>query len=163
MKKNPVKKRILIIILLFIILAAAALSVSGKTSRVKYFSKKSGVDFSGGKVLEQRDTHGGFLGDGDTFIKIKFKDDSLASVLEAADHWHKLPLSEGLNNFVDRLGFQVFDIPEIKSGYYWFYDNHSQSSDCYDDTDLMKRVSWNFSFAIYDQEERVLYLCKFDT
>ena len=54
-------------------------------------------------------------------------------------------------------------IPQIENGYYYFLDRHSRSVDSYDDSDVLDRYSFNFTIAIYDADNDILYYVEFDT
>ncbi|MGN0370455.1 MAG: hypothetical protein ACI4EW_07905 [Butyrivibrio sp.] len=139
------------------------LSGCGKSDDVKDFSKLCDVDMTGGEVISSEDTHGGFLGDGYTLIKIEYPDDSVVSEIKESEHWHELPLSESLNTFVYQPCDDNINIPEITNGYYFFYDRHSEADDRYSDAELYERHSFNFTFAIYDSDSDTVYICKYDT
>ena len=122
-----------------------------------------GVDLSGGTVISDSDTHGGFHGDGYRLQTIQYSDDSLEHAIVADGNWHKLPCTANLNTFI----YQPYDvnlkIPKVEKGYYFLYDRHSESKDPYSDEDLLSRSSFNFTFAIYDSESKILYVCEYDT
>ena len=123
-------------------------------------------------VLEESDTHGGFLGDGLYVLTLdcaQNRDKALATV----STWKTLPLSENLQLMLyggERNGTiygydlaQEAGIPQIDNGWYRFEDRHDQSKDPADDTELFGRFSYNFSLAIYDADADRLYYLEFDT
>lgn len=123
-------------------------------------------------VLEESDTHGGFLGDGLYVLTLdcaQNRDKALATV----STWKTLPLSENLQLMLyggERNGTiygydlaQEAGIPQIDNGWYRFEDRHDQSKDPADDTALFNRFSYNFSLAIYDADADRLYYLEFDT
>ena len=123
-------------------------------------------------VLEESDTHGGFLGDGLYVLTLdcaQNRDKALATV----STWKTLPLSENLQLMLyggERNGTiygydlaQEAGIPQIDNGWYRFEDRHDQSKDPADDTTLFNRFSYNFSLAIYDADADRLYYLEFDT
>ena len=69
---------------------------------------------------------------------------------EKEDHFYNYNLADASN------------IPEIKNGYYYFYDRHANSKDTKDDTNIF-RGSFNFSLALYDLDADIMYLLEFDT
>lgn len=120
-----------------------------------------GVSFEGTQVLQEWDTHGGFLGDGDWFVKLSCPDgfeDRLPTAVAADSEdkstlWCELPLEgEAYTYFYEWGG--VFEhpetgeraIPEVASGL-WFY-----------------RVTgpMNWELAIFDRAEGVFYFYQFD-
>lgn len=125
-------------------------------------SKGIGLDVRDSEVLYEMDTHGGFLGDGIAKVVLKMNDD-LTEAIEGDSLWHELPLPEELKLgvFCDEEGNRL--IGEIENGYYFFMDRHSEAEDIFDPSDLNKRASWNYSFAVYDADESILYVYELDT
>lgn len=102
-------------------------------------------------VLEEWDTHGGFHGDGETFVKLSCPDGFEQSF---GSEWKPLPLEgEAYPYFYEWGG--VFEypetdkrcIPEVKNGY-WYFKNTG---------------ALNWDFAIYDCDENILYFYEFDS
>ena len=134
----------------------------------KYFEFNTS-DFA---VLEEKDTHGGFHGDGSYYIVLDCSQnaDKARSIVE---NWTTLPLSEtlhivmyggernGINygyNFAEEAHW-----PTIKNGVYKFVDRHSESKNIRDDSEILDRYSFNFSIAVYDLDSDVLYYFEIDT
>lgn len=126
-------------------------------------SDVGGVDMSGGEVVSSEDTHGGFHGDGYKLVQVRYAAGAVQEEIAASEDWRSLPLTGALHTFV----YQPYDtrllIPEIESGYYWFYDRHSESVDHRSDAGLLSRYSFNFTLAIYDSDADILYFCIYDT
>lgn len=130
------------------------------------FTKK---DFS---VVEEIDTHGGFLGDG-SYCLILDCSGNRENALEQVKNWNKLPLSENLNLVMyggekDGIsyGYNLAEearIPRVENGYYIFNDRSSESKDSADDSELFNRYSFNFSIAVYDSDTDRMYYFEFDT
>jgi hypothetical protein len=135
----------------------------GNENELSAFSKECGIDLTSGTLISSDDTHGGFHGDGRLLIATQYTDDFLCEEMEENEYWKELPLSQNLQTFIYESAGETLSIPEIKNGYYYFYDRHSESTDSYDDTKLFDRKSFNFTFAIYDIDEHTLYWCKYDT
>jgi len=125
-------------------------------------------------TIEYEDSHGGFHGDGGTYAKIKLDGKGTEkAILEIKNSWKSLPLSENLSLIMyggmrDNIEYiynlaDEFKIPHIENGYWLFIDRHSKSINNYDDTDLFNRHSFNFTLALYDADENVLYYIEFDT
>ena len=130
-------------------------------------ARELNLQIDGGVEEEYIETHGGFLGDGLTYIRVDFADGELGNMLAENSHWKQTPLTE--NVYTVLYGSDVwqgiqysynFTLPEVENGYYYFLDRQSNS---YDDVDLMHRASFNFTFALYDLDETKLYFIKFDT
>lgn len=161
-----------------LILAALALLVWWGTlppDPIDYISEQLGIDLPRGEVLENVETHGGFHGDGETYVVIQLEED-ISEILQAAQYWHPLPMSENVSTiFYGRetdavtYGAHLTDenydpiLPQIQNGYYYFYDRNSQATDPADDADLfIPGRSFNYTTAVYDAEKRLLYYFKFD-
>jgi len=128
----------------------------------KVISKEIALDVRDSEVLYEMDTHGGFLGDGDATIVLRMNDD-LTEAIEGDSLWHELPLPKELKMgvFCDEEGNRLAG--EIENGYYFFLDRHSEAEDVFDPSDLYKRASRNYSFAVYDADENILYFYALDT
>ena len=101
-------------------------------------------------VLEEWDNHGGFHGDGETFVKLSCSDDFEQRL---GSEWKSLPLEgEAYQYFYEWGG--VFEnpetgekvIPEVKNGY-WYFKNTG---------------AMNWEFALFDCDENILYFYVFD-
>ena len=121
------------------------------------------------KVVYDKDTHVGFLGDGDYFAKIECENISSS---ELTSNWKKLPLSESLVEITEMeqcddkacLDFyHKYDVPSIENGYYYFLDRHTEAKDKFDDSDINNRSSWNFTLGIIDIDTNTIYYYEFDT
>lgn len=131
-----------------------------------------GFDPSAFSVVEERDTHGGFLGDGDYYLILDCSSnaDEARKIIE---DWKPLPLSENLQLIMyggEKNGVQYgYDLaqnaqwPRIEHGCYQFADRHSESKNPDDDSELFDRYSFNFEIAIYDLDSDYLYYYRFDT
>lgn len=130
------------------------------------FSKK---DFT---VVEEQDTHGGFLGDGSYYLILDCSNNK-ETALEIVDIWNNIPLSENLDLIMfggkkDGISYKYelseeAHIPKIENGYYHFRDRHSKATDSSDDSELFRRASFNFSLAMYDSDTNIFYYFEFDT
>ena len=133
-----------------------------------------------GNILEHQETHGGFHGDGATYLFIQFQED-ISEKLEG-QYWHALPMTENVSTvFYGReaehttygalLQEGLFEngsygehvLPEIANGCWYFYDRHSEATDPANDAWLYNRHSWNFTAAVYDADTKTLYYFAFDT
>lgn len=108
------------------------------------------LDLNNTTVLDEWDTHGGFHGDGEAFIKLSCPDGFEESL---GSEWKPLPLDgEAYQYFYEWGG--VFEhpetnekcIPEVKNGYWYFKSTGAM----------------NWVFALYDREESILYFYEFD-
>ncbi len=142
-------------------------------------SEGLGISVSDSEVISYWDDHGGFHGDGTTFITLQFSgDDVLEEILESGE-WSAFPLDETVEILVYgkeyewdeeslQYGPYVTDdnfnpiFPEVENGYYRLIDRYT-SSQGEEDTDILNRDSYNFTLGIYDTDTDILYYCKFDT
>ncbi|MFI3171512.1 MAG: hypothetical protein R3Y58_03940 [Eubacteriales bacterium] len=123
-------------------------------------------------VTCEQDTHGGFHGDGYTFMVIEFEDDISEQIDEKA-RWLELPLDEVTNMLV--YGYEDEErcvypyttgensdetlIPDIEEGYYYFAERVSTE----DDEWMFGKIFKNFVVTIYDKQEQKLYYYEFDS
>ena len=157
----------LITVITVICLVFSSCAVVGR-SQAEYFGFKTSVF----PVVDEKDTHGGFLGDGEYYLIL----DCSAETEQAAElikDWKPFPLTEnlqlimygGVKNGV-HYGYNLSEEaqwPIITNGVYKFVDRHTQAVDKTDDARLFDRGSYNFSIAAYDLDTHTLYYFEFDT
>lgn len=140
---------------------------SSSREELRKMAKYCGVNTADAVLLEGMDDHGGFQGDGTTWLKLQF-----SGAPEFGEGWKELPMSEpvttlchGIENEHGHFGPYMDPglIPEVENGYYLFYDRHSESSGPYDDSQVLKRASFNFIIAVYDTDTNLMYYVKHDT
>ena len=146
---------------------------------LRNLEKQAGFRLPPHLTMEYTDSHGGFFGDGETFLVLTFGEkegESLSACLEDAADWNPLPLSGNLDGLLfggaggDR-AFQgigeTVKIPDVQSGFWYFLDRYQESEtssgDPHSDDDLLSRYSYNFTVMIYDAESRTLYYYELDT
>jgi len=161
----PIAHCFIALMLLFLVIKPVDNYID-KTKQYFGFTKK---DFL---VVEELDTHDGFQGEGLYYLILDCSHNKTKS-MQIVKNWKKLPLSENLNYIMygevkDGLtyGYELAKeahIPKIENGYYIFKDEHSQSKDSTDDTELLDRHSYNFSIAIYDCDTDQMYYFEYDT
>lgn len=123
-------------------------------------------------IVEEKDTHGGFHGDGSYYLIMDCSENT-EQAKELIKDWKQLPLTENLQlvmyggskdgvsyvyNFAEEAHW-----PTISNGVYRFVDRHSEAIDKSDDTSLLSRYSFNFSIAVYDFDTNTLYYFEMDT
>lgn len=120
-------------------------------------------------IKKEINTHSGFNGDGDYFAKIKC---NKINYKELSSNWKKLPLTSNISEVMKmeqcngndcKNVYKKYSIPNVKNGYYYFLDRHSKSKNKYDDSNLNKRSSINFSLAILDTDTNIIYYYELDT
>lgn len=138
-------------------------------------SKELGIDVSGGNEISSSDDHGGFHGDGTTFIVLSFSDDNVLKQINKSTQWKSFPLDKTVKAFVygiseegwsvgpfltDREGNTL--VPEIEEGYYLLIDRQAEAGEAAG-ADILHRHSFNFTLGLYDTYSNSLYFCKLDT
>ena len=112
-----------------------------------YFGFKTSV-FT---VVDEKDTHGGFHGDGDYYLILDCSEKA-EQAKELIDGWKPLPLTENLQRVMDmtcsgmedgvyysKTLAEIAHWPIIENGVYKFIDRHAGAIDESDDTDLCNR------------------------
>lgn len=117
--------------------------------------------------MEEKDTHGGFHGDGEAFVKIYFSDkqsETFVKNINENNHWRKLPMPERLQNRVSNVD-EVEEIPVVENGYWFFVDRHTKATNKYNYNEIfnLDRTSLNFSVALFDIDANILYFYALDT
>ena len=123
-------------------------------------------------VIDEEDTHGGFLGDGSYYLILDCSE-KREQAMELIEDWKPLPLTENLQlimyggekdgvHYIYYLAEEAH-WPIINNGVYKFVDRHSEAVDESDDTNLFNRYSYNFTIAVYDFDTDKLYYFEFDT
>lgn len=112
------------------------------------------------EVLYEKDTHE--FRDGVTAVSMKLCG-SLLSEVERGVHWRKLPLHENIKTdwFADEEGNPL--AAQVKNGYYLFIDRHRETGDRFDPSESPSSETLNYTVAIWDQDEGVLYYFAVDT
>ena len=163
-------KRVLSLILA---LAFACLALCGCVfgDDMSYISRQLNADLTDAKLVRYEDSHGGFLGDGET---VAILDMSRASekFLDRVEGWNPLPLSENLQLLLygGRRDIKSYDgfaflkekgIPEVVNGF-WYFRNRQEDIDWRND-DIFDAYSFNFTVAIYNKDTATLYFYEIDT
>ena len=159
-------------------LAALGLLLGG-CSQKDNVSRTLEVDVSGGEVVAQTDTHGGFHGDGTAYLALRFADDALQEQIEASEAWRTFPLDDtvralvyGIEEEADGTSWCVGPyltdadgealVPEIEEGYYRLIDHQAEEGKA-TGADILHRASFHFALGLYDSREDILYFCELDT
>ncbi len=116
--------------------------------------------------MEEKDTHGGFHGDGESLVKIYFSNkqaEKFIKKIKNNTHWSTLPIDEILQNCINNNSIEGMSVPLVENGYWFFLDRHSNATNKYDYNDMFNRASSNYSVAIFDKESNILYIYSLDT
>ena len=164
-------KRVVLIVGPLLVLLLALVVFRGSPDPQKVVAKELDLDVSGGRVISSSDTHGGFHGDGMTFIVLEFSGDEVLAQIKENPQWSPLPLDDtvstvlyGKLNGAKSVAPLVSDgqgkalVPQIQEGYYLLLDRHTGAGG-----DILSRASFNFTVAVYDSDTGKLYLCKLNT
>lgn len=158
-------KKVISALCIIIALAFLLGSCSYNDYRSK-ISKAFGIDIPFGAPMKSVDTHGGFHGDGATWVSVGFTSGkNPTEQIKNNPDWKPLPLDEVAEVLAHDLKIQLGDgeatlMPEVENGYYIVIDRHSQKNE---NDDILGRASYNFTMAIYDTDANILYYCEFDT
>ncbi len=133
-----------------------------------------GIDLSAASVLSSYDDHGGFHGDGMTWICYDCAETDIADQIRETENWKPFPLDDTVQALIygtedgwTTIGPYVTDtdgkplLPPVEEGFYILLDR--QSEELKEEPDLLRRSSFNFTLGIYDSVREVLYYLKFDT
>jgi len=158
-------KLLSVMLILCLLLSACGMVTERHTD---YF----GFDVADFIMVEEEDTHGGFLGDGSYYLILDCSQNA-GKARELTKDWKPLPFTEVLElamyGGVRGDVMYAYDfaeeahLPRISNGVYRFHDRHSESKDPSDATDLLNRGSFNFSIAVYDLDTDRLYYFAMDT
>lgn len=161
-------------------LTVFALAGCGEKNLKAAISKKLSVDCSSAGIVEQYDSHGGFLGDGTSFYAMKCPDGSVREQIAGSGEWRAFPLSDCMKVILwgqrdeehDFAPLIIRDndwdhplVPEVENGYWFFRDRHSDATDPKDESQALddSRPSYNFTVAVYDADTDTLYFAELDT
>lgn len=150
------KRFITLVLMVCLLLSGCAMGEKGR--ELRQIGRTLGVDLSAGTLERFEDSHGGFHGDGVTSAEVALA--GLAEKLEEIPGWRPLPMTENAAKALERCGGAGGAAAE---GFYYLYDRHGESEDPYDDSQLDRRYSWNFTIAVYDSRLGRLYYCEMDT
>ena len=154
-------KKIIILPLLLLITGCSILNCTNDS-----IISDMGISNNTCEIVKEKDTHSGFLGDGDYFAKIKC-DNLQASDLTKS--WYILPLQEELKEVTEmehcnskdcKNIYERYNIPSINNGYYYFIDRHP---DAKNNSNINERSSYNFTLAIADLDNSIIYYYELDT
>ena len=157
--------------ILLICLLATVLTACRKDN----ISTVLGIDVRSAEVISDTDTHG-WLGDGERFLTLKFSGADAEEKISESPDWRPLPASEGVIAAVwgieyekdgEKFGVGPFTsakIPRVENGWYCYFDRspegHALGGDPRSDGFT---PPLNFTFAVYDSDEDILYYVESDS
>ena len=107
------------------------------------------------------DTHGGFLGDGDTVLIYELTDEENQQILReisVGSLWKRLPLPENYDNFLFNGSILKSEIGNLPEGYYCLYDKQQKRFN-----DSVGNFLSNFIYYQYSPALQKLYVQEFDS
>jgi len=165
-------KKIALFTMILMILLVSLQGCTKKESIDNELSKNLNTKIISGDIIKNEDTHGGFHGEGERIIVIKYNDDSINSMLsniQDSGKWSEIPLDENLNLLMygGRKGDTFYQnefakkagIPKIEHGYYYFINKQTNDQN----TDILNSPSLNFAIAMFDSDSNTLYYFEKDT
>ena len=150
----------------------------------QYAQGDLGLDIQGGEITDWYDNHGGFHGDGETYLEVHFADDTFAQRLAGRDDWHALPLDPDVEQFIYRYGGTYWNstwveehgewipkpakVPAVEHGFWCLVDRQPESyrSERVREDEpfgINNRYSYNLTIGLYDADHRILYVMALDT
>lgn len=147
---------------------------------LKGISTEIQIDVTFGEVLNHVETHGGFLGDGETYVEISFTEEEMPSLTEeicSSSNWKELPASNVLSavlyggqvgetdhgSFVENKDLGIPALPIIEYGFYFFRNDNYAASGSDDETSIFDSYSYNFTIALLDLDRNRIIYFDFDT
>ena len=116
--------------------------------------------------IEEKDTHGGFHGDGEAFAKIYFSKEQATEFVNKVkqnSNWKELPIPEELKDSLPEPIDNGMKIPFVENGYWFCIDRHSEANDRHNYNEMLSRSSLNYSIAVFDNDSNILYFYALDT
>ena len=157
------------------VIVSLILYACGTESGQAVVSGELGIDVSACEVISASDTHGGFHGDGTTFIVLDCADGDVLNQIREKSGWRTFPpddsvkaLVYGIENETEHIGPYLTDqegnplVPEIENGYYMLIDRQITEGWA-TGADILHRDSFNFALGLYDADTELLYYCELDT
>lgn len=170
------RRNVFPLLLLTLAVCLSGCSGSNEKNIQRSIGQELKADISAGTVVTEEDSHGGFHGDGITYVVIQFDDDSFETSISGAENWKPFPLDETAQALVygcvftdGQYGPYLTDeegdplIPKVETGYYWLKDWQADDGAQTGGADILHRASLNFTLAVYDSDCNTLYYCKMDT
>ncbi len=157
------------LLVICVIIFFIGLDFNMKKNRIKTMSERIEINIDECQIEKREDTHSGFLGDGETFVKMSCPN---LKYEELSGNWKELPLSDSLSQATHLKQcmdggckdiYERYLIPTTINGYYYFLDRHSEAKEKHDDSIINERSSYNFTLAIIEKETNIIYYYELDT
>lgn len=142
--------RISILVLAGLLLCFLALTIlTEKSDGAVELQNNLSLNVANGDISFFKDTHGGFLGDGDASAVFTANEENAAAIEKS---WS--------GDFSDE---DILHILFGESGVFTNYGYVLPKNGLYYFSDRGNGYSINFVFAVYDPADRTVYYCRFDT
>lgn len=166
------KRNLIILISALLIISSCLSSCSYEFNAKEYIETNLHINTESAQIDTVIAPTPSFNGDGDTYVVLNFSGNPILEEIKEKDNWKQLPLTDNLTSLVygkENIynGITNDDdellIPQIENGYYYFENRHSDAKNRYGDSDVFDLVSYNYTIAIYDEDENILYFYSLDT
>lgn len=166
------KRKLIILISALLIISSCLSSCSYEFNAKEYIEANLDINTESAQIDTVIAPTPSFNGDGDTYVVLNFSGNPILEEIKEKDNWKQLPLTDNLTALVYGKenvcnGITNDDdellIPQIENGYYYFENRHSDAKNKYGDSDVFDLVSYNYTIAIYDEDENILYFYSLNT
>lgn len=159
-------KRMILVFCVFALTVTMSSCSNEHNTQLSYVERELSLSLDDYYIDDEIETHGGLLGDGETFYVIKADND--ADIYEQiSNRWTQLPLSDELSEIIYGSSSMTFDVtfPVIENGYYYFADRSQESGNGPISYDIhpSRYDLYNFTLSIYDSDNNVLIYYELDT
>lgn len=129
-----------------------------------------------GTLLSQKDSHGGFHGDGESCTVFQFPDDRFAQKIAVSGDWQQFPVDAVTEVLIYGKETEASDgtlakegpyfkevVGPVENGWYRVIDRHSGAKEGQNAIEILQRGSFNVMVALYDADTDTLYVYQLDT
>lgn len=149
------KKAKIFLFLTIIIFIVYLIMLPSEENVYEKIGKELRFDTSDCEIIKSEDSHGGFHGDGETYIILNCQNNPLKLF-----EWKSLPLPSNLNKTLNK----EQEISKVEEGYYYFVNTfnryYNTGIDIHDESSLSMN---NYLIEIYDKKNNFLYYYEFDS
>lgn len=148
-----------------LMLAAALCACS--PSGVGALEAHTGLKFGDGAIVaSEKDTHGGFHGDGESLAVVRLKRGGAEELINSAN-FIPIPMDEELFRFVygDFLSVDslIKEIPAIENGGYLLRDRFAEQYPSESAAPIFERMAINLTLTVVDADSDTVYIFDLDT
>ena len=165
--KLIIKKLIIGIFIVGVLFIILSIVFGWFNNSLAHINKILGINIDNCKIENEKNTHGGFLGDGDYFAKLVCRN---INDNEIKTKWKLLPVVKELQDVLEMKQcdsnscidvYEKYKIPKLDNGYYYFLNRKGNTTSNNEET--FDNSSYNFSVAIYDSDNKIIYFYEIDT